>query len=96
MANFRNNLADIGVEPTPFGTHSFRRGGVQYLSTEKRWNIRKLCDWGGWSMDFESLTIVRYLISWNDDPVKKREDFMNSEMQMGVFCPRCNRTCDCA
>ena len=44
---FRHNMIDIGQDPLPYGTHSFRRGGCQYLSAEKRWGIRKLCDWGG-------------------------------------------------
>ncbi|KAG1834301.1 hypothetical protein DFJ58DRAFT_869142 [Suillus subalutaceus] len=25
---FRNNLLDVDIDPTPYGTHSFRRGGV--------------------------------------------------------------------
>src|SRR5437667_8695888 len=49
MEYFRNNLIDLGEDPTPYGTHSFRRGGCQYLCSERRWDIRKLCDWGGWS-----------------------------------------------
>jgi hypothetical protein len=77
MEAFRNNLLDIGMDPTPYGTHSFRRGGCQYLASEKRWDMRKLCDWGGWSMDFDNLTIVRYLLSWNDNVTRQRQDFMD-------------------
>jgi hypothetical protein len=94
MEAFRNNLLDIGVDPTPYGTHSFRRGGCQYLASEKRWDIRKLCDWGGWSMDFDNLTIVRYLLSWNDNPTRQRQDFMDPEKQIAKECPYCGRTCD--
>ncbi|KAH9481587.1 hypothetical protein JR316_0001127 [Psilocybe cubensis] len=54
---FRNNLLDIGVDPIPYGTHSFRRGGCQYLSSERRWSIRTICEWGGWSTEFSNLTI---------------------------------------
>jgi hypothetical protein len=96
MEHFRNNLLDVGEDPTPYGTHSFRRGGCQYLSSERRWPIRILCDWGGWSMEFDNLTIVRYLMSWNDDPTRRREDFMDPEKQMGVECGYCGRTCNCA
>ena len=96
MEQFRNNLLDVSEDPTPYGTHSFRRGGCQYLSSERRWDIRKLCDWGGWSMDFDNLTIVRYLMSWNDQPTRCREDFMDPEKQLGRECGYCGRTCDCA
>ncbi|KAG1846025.1 hypothetical protein F4604DRAFT_1884214 [Suillus subluteus] len=34
---FRNNLLDIGVNPRPYGTHSFHRGGCQYLVMVLRW-----------------------------------------------------------
>ena len=44
MEYFRNNLLDLGEDPTPYGTHSFRRSGCQYLSSERQWDIRKLCD----------------------------------------------------
>jgi hypothetical protein len=95
MEYFRHNLLDISVDFTTYGTHSFRRGGCQYLSTERRWGIRKLCDWGGWSTDFDNLTIVRYLMSWNDDPMMKREDFLNPETPIGRLCNYCGRKCNC-
>ena len=79
---FRNNLLDIGIDPIAYGTHSFRRGGCQYLAAERRWTLRRICEWGGWSTEFSNLTIVRYLISWNDDPTERREDFFNP-----VQCP---------
>lgn len=88
---FESNLIDIGQDPTPYGTHSFRRGGCQYLSSEKLWGIRKLCDWG----DFENLIIVRYLMSWNDDPTMRREDFLNPVIQFGRLCNYCGRKCAC-
>ncbi|KAF8871192.1 hypothetical protein CPB84DRAFT_1818238 [Gymnopilus junonius] len=85
---FHNNLLDVGVDPIPYGTHSFRRGGCQYLSS--------LCNWGGWSTEFSNLTIVRYLISWNDDPTDKREDYFNPAQQPAVKCFQCRRSCHCA
>ena len=96
LENFRCNLLEIGVDPFPYGTHSFRRGGCQYLSSEKRWGIRKLCDWGGWSMAFGPDMITRYLYNWNDNPVAKREDFMNPGTQRGSLCTICGRSCSCA
>jgi len=45
-------------------------------------------------MDFDNLTIVRYLMSWNDDPTRRREDFMDPEKQFGKECGYCGRTCD--
>ncbi|KAF8814125.1 hypothetical protein BYT27DRAFT_7250346 [Phlegmacium glaucopus] len=56
---FRNNLVDIGIDPSPYGTHSFRRGGCQYFASIRRWKLRRICDWGGWSTEFSSLTIPR-------------------------------------
>ncbi|KAK7001192.1 hypothetical protein R3P38DRAFT_3327245 [Favolaschia claudopus] len=74
---FRNNLLDITVDPAPYGTHSFRRGGCQWLYTCCRWGLRRICDWGGWSTEFSNLTIVKYLISYADEPCERREDYMN-------------------
>ena len=96
MEYFKNNLIDINEDPTPYGTHSFRRGGCQYLSSQRRWDIRKLYDWGEWSLDFDNVMIMRYLLSWNDCPTRLREDFMDPEKQMGTECGYCGRTCDCA
>lgn len=47
-------------------------------------------------MEFENLTIVRYLLSWNDDPSIKREDFLNPDAsQNGILCNLCGRKCAC-
>ena len=93
---FRNNLLDINIDPTAYGTHSFRRGGCQYLSSERRWSLRRICEWGGWSTEFTNLTIVKYLISWNDDPTEKREDFLNPNREPALKCFTCGRSCPCA
>ncbi|KAJ7618074.1 DNA breaking-rejoining enzyme [Roridomyces roridus] len=92
---FRNNLVDIRIFPAPYGTHSFRRGGCQWLYTTCRWGLRRICDWGGWSTDFSSMTIVKYLISYADDPQEKREDFMNPNRAPSVKCYTCGRSCHC-
>ncbi|KAF9031579.1 hypothetical protein BJ165DRAFT_1358229 [Panaeolus papilionaceus] len=96
LSMFRHNLMDIAVEPGPYGTHSFRRGGCQYLASGRRWPLRRICEWGGWSQEFTNLTIVKYLISWNDDPNENREDFLNPKQVPTVKCPQCGRSCLCS
>lgn len=93
---FRNNLLDIGRDPWTYGTHSFRRGGCQWLSSGCRWSLRQICDWGGWSLEFSSLTIVKYLISCNDDPLERREDYLNPNRPPALRCYSCGRSCHCA
>jgi hypothetical protein len=93
---FRNNLLDVGIDPHPYGTHSFRRGGCQYLASYRRWSMRRLCEWGGWSTELTYMTIVKYLISWNDEPTEKREDFFNPNRAPVVKCFSCGRSCHCA
>jgi hypothetical protein len=93
---FRNNLIDIGIDPVPYGTHSFRRGGCQWLSVERRWPIRDICEWGGWSTDFSYLTIVKYLIHENDNPSRRREDFFDFKRAPALKCYSCGRSCHCS
>ena len=47
-------------------------------------------------MDFDNLTIVRYLMSWNDEPTRRHEDFMDPEKQFSKECGYCSRICDYA
>ncbi|KAJ7783362.1 hypothetical protein B0H16DRAFT_1297282, partial [Mycena metata] len=93
---FRNHLLDVNVDPYPYGTHSFRRGGCQYLHYCRRWTIGEICQWGGWSIEFSSLTIVKYLISPNDSPRVDRMDFFNPNRPLQLKCPYCGRSCNCA
>ncbi|TRM55126.1 hypothetical protein BD626DRAFT_417780, partial [Schizophyllum amplum] len=93
---FRNNLLDLRIDPASYGTHSFRRGGCQYWMVVRRWNLRKLCDWGGWSVEFNNMTIVKYVISWNDDPLERREDYTNPDIAPTLKCYACGRSCHCA
>ncbi|KAF8452164.1 hypothetical protein L210DRAFT_3366780, partial [Boletus edulis BED1] len=72
---FRNNLLDIGIDPWPYGTHSFGHGGCQYLHTVLKWPFRQICTWGGWADN--PGTIFKYLLSWNDNPDHEGEDLMN-------------------
>ncbi|KAL0564541.1 hypothetical protein V5O48_017503 [Marasmius crinis-equi] len=39
LEGFRNNLIDISIDPAPYGTHSFRRGGCQWLSVYLCWSL---------------------------------------------------------
>ncbi|KAH7910371.1 hypothetical protein BJ138DRAFT_1087834 [Hygrophoropsis aurantiaca] len=94
---FRNNLLDIGVDPRPYGTHSFRRGGCQYLATVLRWPLRQVCNWGGWAENFDNPgTIFKYLLSWSDNPFGEREHYFDRSRPGSDPCRSCGRTCNCA
>lgn len=94
MECFRNNLLDIGIDPRPYGTHSFRRGGAQHLVKVRRWPITQVCGWGGWSENGDMATLFKYLLSWNDNTME-REDYFNPERQRTEPCRECGRTCLC-
>ncbi|KAJ7490204.1 hypothetical protein B0H11DRAFT_1719309, partial [Mycena galericulata] len=93
---FRNNLLEVKVDPAPYGTHSLRRGGVQYLLLFKRKGIRQICEWGGWSTDFTSSSVLRYIISLSDDVQLVREDFLDPNRPPQLKCYVCGRGCHCA
>lgn len=78
-----------------YGGHSFRRGGLQYFLRERRWPIHRLCNWGGWSKDFDHSSIIRYMFSWNDDPYDDRDDYLNPNRVPTRSCYTCGRTCHC-
>ncbi|KAL1659743.1 hypothetical protein GGF50DRAFT_64646, partial [Schizophyllum commune] len=92
---FRMNLVQVGIDYSTYGTHSFRRGGCQYLVVDRRWNIRRVCEWGGWSTDFTHLTIVKYLISWVDESMSSRADFFRPGQKVAKLCRTCGRSCPC-
>ncbi|KAJ7447380.1 DNA breaking-rejoining enzyme [Mycena galericulata] len=93
---FRNNLLEVKVDPAPYGTHSLRRGGVQYLLLFKRKGIRQICEWGGWSTDFTSSSVLRYIISLSDDVQLVREVFLDPNRPPQLKCYVCGRGCHCA
>ncbi|KAL1699070.1 hypothetical protein EV121DRAFT_216977 [Schizophyllum commune] len=95
LEHFRLNLLAVGVDYSPYGTHSFRRGGCQYLVVDRRWNIRRVCEWGGWSTDFTHLTIVKYIISFVDEPMSSRADFFRPGRRVTRSCRLCGRNCPC-
>ncbi|PBK94423.1 hypothetical protein ARMGADRAFT_1045761 [Armillaria gallica] len=86
----------IGLDPYVYGTHSFCRGGCQWLSVHLRWGLHQICEWGGWSAEFTHLTIVKYLISWNDTPMLRRDQFFDFSRPLTVKCHSCGRSCHCA
>ncbi|KAL1671882.1 DNA breaking-rejoining enzyme [Schizophyllum commune] len=92
---FRINLLQVGVDYSPYGTHSFRRGGCQYLIVDRRWNIRRVCEWGGWSTTYSHLTIVKYIISVADEPMSSRADFFRPGGWVTRLCRACGRSCGC-
>lgn len=97
MEAFKNNLMDVHIKPDPFGTHSFRRGGAQWLALVKRWPYRNICSWAGWSDNLDNPgTLFKYLLSFVDAPVVEREDYMNPNRPGGDLCRACGRSCPCA
>ncbi|OBZ78715.1 hypothetical protein A0H81_00663 [Grifola frondosa] len=93
---FRNNLLDVKIDPRPYDTHSFRRGGCQYLAMVLRWPFRNICSWGGWAPNFDNPgTLFKYLLSWTDTPLVEREDYFNPNRAGTDPCNACGRTCHC-
>ncbi|KAJ7058277.1 hypothetical protein C8F01DRAFT_1060536, partial [Mycena amicta] len=47
-----------------FTTHRFRRGGAQYrfLWAERKWSLKAVKWWGGWSSNENVGTLMRYLL----------------------------------
>ena len=68
--------AIVGNSCYLYGTHSFRRGGCQYYYCELGWNLKRVCDWGGWSTEFDNLTIVKYLVGHLDNETCERRDYL--------------------
>ncbi|KAJ7716669.1 DNA breaking-rejoining enzyme [Mycena maculata] len=93
---FRNNLLDVKIDPAPYGTHSIRRGEVQYLLIFKWKGIHQICEWGGWSTDFTSTSVLRYIISLSDDVQLIREDFLDPNRPPQLKCYVCGRGCHCS
>ncbi|KAF8239775.1 hypothetical protein L208DRAFT_1183824, partial [Tricholoma matsutake] len=93
---FHNNLLDVNIDQSPYGTHSFHHGGCQYFASHKQWPLKTICEWGGWSSEFTHLTIVKYLISWNDNPTERQEDLTNPYQAPAKKCFSCGRSCHCA
>ncbi|KAH8985965.1 DNA breaking-rejoining enzyme [Lactarius hatsudake] len=93
---FCNNLIDIGVDPIAYSTHLFRCGGCQWLANDLWWPLWWICEWGGWSTEFTHLMIIKYLISWNDNPLQNWENFFNLNWAPVLKCFACGWLCHCS
>lgn len=82
LSNVRNALRLIGVKDDHlFGTHSFRRGGCQFLNMTWRWSIRQICLWGGWSLGsetkFNANVVLTYLLNDIEIQPTSKDRFMD-------------------
>ncbi|KAJ3334598.1 hypothetical protein HDU93_007657 [Gonapodya sp. JEL0774] len=72
--SFKDDLTVLGKQHLLYGTHSFRRGGAQwyysYSSERYRLDLRGICWLGGWTFT-ENLTVIIYLLGWDDDGAKQ-------------------------
>lgn len=73
MANLKRDLTRAHVSGK-FGSHSLRRGGVQYRISlappDERWDPRKICIWGGWKQ--QSPVFLRYILGDADEATFER------------------------
>lgn len=65
-------VAKLGFEAERYGTHSLRRGGVQYFSSYQKMSVLQISAWAGWSLEFNLKVIMRYL-QLDEDPTELRE-----------------------
>jgi len=93
-AMFKSNLEEVGLDSQLYDTHSFRRGGAQYFVRDLRWDIPKVCDWGGWSTEWSGSTIFRYLVGVIDVRPISRKDYLDPSSRASV-CNTCGRSCNC-
>ncbi|PBK82913.1 hypothetical protein ARMGADRAFT_1048527 [Armillaria gallica] len=89
--NKGNLFPNIDERDCPVTTKST----AMWFACELRWSIQQICEWGGWSTDFSHLTIVKYLISANDTPTLRQDEFFKLDGQV-VKCMTCGQTCPCA
>ena len=59
----------------PFDVEDAKYWHCYVKPKEERWDIKKLCDWGGWSTEFEGTTIFRYLVGAHDRESEPREEY---------------------
>jgi hypothetical protein len=61
---FTNNSVILGSRNGKFTTHCFRRGGAQhrFMFAKKKWSLKALKWWGGWSESEREGAIMRYLL----------------------------------
>ncbi|KAJ7716695.1 hypothetical protein B0H16DRAFT_1274339, partial [Mycena metata] len=93
LGMLRNNLLDINVYPDPYRTHCVQRGGVQYLLLHKHTGFRNICEWGGWSSDFSSSSVFRYIILISDNVQLSRENFLDPDRSPQFCYYVCGQSC---
>jgi hypothetical protein len=91
---FKKNLLEIGENPDIYDTHSFRRGGAQYFLLQVGWPITRITNWGGWSEEWNGLTVYRYLTGFLDQDIVNRDQYMDPMAQYN-HCNACGRSCAC-
>ncbi|KAJ7447367.1 hypothetical protein B0H11DRAFT_1744985, partial [Mycena galericulata] len=84
----RESLKAVHIDPTLFGTHLLRRGGVQY-HYERGCAITHICLLGGWSTDFSASSIWRYLAALVDEEGFDRLNFLNPFYNPKPKCWQC-------
>ncbi|KXS09102.1 hypothetical protein M427DRAFT_91987, partial [Gonapodya prolifera JEL478] len=72
---FKDDLKDVQLRKELYGTHSFQRGGCQYCYQVCQWDLQQVCHWGGWTADFKTLMVVRYLVGVHDERIVPRDKF---------------------
>lgn len=75
MALMRSILKQSSVPHwNRYGSHSFRRGGVQFLNGAFDFGVKEICDYGGWIFSQDTNVITRYLVGVFDQPTWSSHD----------------------
>ena len=82
--------------PFRFRRTLFSAGEYNISWTRNGGTIGRFACGRGWSADFSNMTIVRYLVGRTDGMDEARENFMNPEVSLGVYCVLCGRKYACA
>ena len=72
----------LGLDPERYNTHSFRRGGAQYLHFVLKKQLVEICEWGGWAQDFQLVNVLKYLnLDYSHLDFDHRANFLNYSIQ---------------
>ncbi|KAL1750486.1 hypothetical protein FB107DRAFT_294561 [Schizophyllum commune] len=83
---FRNNLVDIEVDPVRTGFTPSVAEGASIGRSFVDGIFAGSATGGGWSTEFNNLTIVKY----------RREDYTNPDIAPALKCYACGRSCHCS
>ncbi|OWY98409.1 hypothetical protein PHMEG_00030837 [Phytophthora megakarya] len=75
-----------------FTSHTFRRAGAQYrfmfAAPERRWSLRMVKWWAGWTQNESAETLVRYLLDQAvTDEDKQLADCLAPDRELHLGCP---------